>query len=454
MTIYDLLMDFAFASVLILISQYLRAKVKLFQFLFMPASMIAGFIGLFLGKQFLNVIPFTKFIGSYAGALMILIFTIIGVNGFKSSNNASDSILKRSTSYMLYRFFLFFVQIAVPIVLTLGVLVKYYPQLNPGIALLLPGGFYGGHGTSAALGSTFKALGWADANDLGMTFSTIGILIGIIGGLMFIKWGTRNGHTQYIKDFSALDNSLRTGLIPPAEQHELARETISSVSLDPLAFHMAIAFATGGLGYALNRKILAPYVLKGIPDMTVAFLIGLLFFFAFRKTRVYDYVDTRLTNRISGTATDYLVFFGIASINTTIIINNIVPLLALVGVGILCTFIVMIPFGYKMNKDSWFERSIFVFGQFTGVFAIGFILLRIVDPENKSCAVEDTAMTPYMYFVEAIIWSIVPAMLMNGQGWYVAAVTGALAVACIILAVVGKMWYTAPLSQRGKVPHD
>ncbi len=48
-------------------------------------------------------------------------------------------------------------------------------------------------------------------------------------------------------------------------------------------------------------------------------------------------------------------------------------------------------FGPAMNRGSWFERSIFVFGYSTGVFAIGFILLRIVDPENRSKTLNDTA---------------------------------------------------------------
>ena len=81
MSVYDLLMDMTIASVLILVGQLLRAKIKFFQEFFMPASMIAGFLGLFLGKQFLDVLPFSGSVGSYSGVLIILIFTVVGVNG-------------------------------------------------------------------------------------------------------------------------------------------------------------------------------------------------------------------------------------------------------------------------------------------------------------------------------------------------------------------------------------
>ena len=53
MTIYTLLTDLAFASLLILVGQLLRAKIKFIQSSFMPASLLAGFMGLALGAEFL-----------------------------------------------------------------------------------------------------------------------------------------------------------------------------------------------------------------------------------------------------------------------------------------------------------------------------------------------------------------------------------------------------------------
>lgn len=455
MTVYTFLTDFTFASILILIAQLLRSRVKFFQKLFMPACMIAGFLGLFLGKNFLNIIPFSDLIGSNPGALMILIFTVIGINGFgRGKKNSSGEVIKRATSYMLYRFLLLFIQIAIPIVVVLGILVHFFPSLNPGFGLLLAAGFYGGHGTAAAVGATFVDLGWAEANDLAMTFATAGILTGIFGGLAFIKWATKKGYTQYIKDFRYISGDLKTGLVKNENRKSLGDETIASVSLDSLAFHLCLVLTTGGLGYLLNKKVFAVYVLSGIPDMTIAFLVGLLFFLLLRNTQVYDYIDTRVTNHISGTATDYLVFFGIASIKTTVIIANWIPLLITILVGFVCCFATMIPFGYLMNKDSWFERSIFVFGQFAGVFATGFVLLRIVDPENKCHAVEDTAMTPFMYFLEVAIWAMCPAALIAGKGWLVVGLLLVAAVVCIVLAIVGKMWYTIPLKDRKAIDKE
>ena len=73
MSVYDFLVDFAIASALILVGQFLRAKIKFFQEFFIPASMLAGFIGLLLGERFLNVVHFSSGASSYAGALIIVL---------------------------------------------------------------------------------------------------------------------------------------------------------------------------------------------------------------------------------------------------------------------------------------------------------------------------------------------------------------------------------------------
>lgn len=449
MSVYDLLIDVAIASILILAGQLLRAKIPVFQKFFVPASMIAGFIGLAMGEQGLGILPFSTSIGSYAGVLIILVFTIVGVNGFKmGETKGAGEEVKRVLSFNMYRFVIFFLQFIIPITVTLTVIKAVNPEVNQGIGILLASGFTGGHGTAAACGATFAELGWPEATDLGMTFATIGILTGIFGGLAFVKWATSKGYTGYIKDFKYISGDLRTGLVSKENRTSIGEDTISSVSLDTLCFHLAIVAGIAGLGYYLNANIIAVHVLKGIPDFTVAYLIALIFFFALRKTSVYDYIDTNINQKISGTATDYLVFFGIASIKLTVIVEYAVPLVILTVAGLVCVFLTVIPLGYLMNKDSWFERALFCFGYSTGVFAIGFVLLRIVDPENKSKTVEDVAMTPFLNFIEIAFWSLIPAALNAGKGWLVVGLVSLAFVISLAVTIGGKMWYTAPLRER------
>jgi len=447
MTVYDVLVDFTIASALILIGQFLRAKIKFFQEFFMPASMIAGFLGLLLGKQFLNVLPFSASAGSYSGILIILIFGVVGLNGF---SGAKGGMGKRLLGFTMFRNVAYFIQFALGIAVCLTLIEALIPDINPAFGMLMASGFTGGHGTAAAVGKTLADLGWAEAGDLGMTFATVGILAGIFGGLAFIKVGTKRGWTAYISDFKFISGDMKTGMVPEGNRASMGEETTSSVSLESLAFHLALVLAASGGGYLLNQKIIAPYLVKGAPDFTVAFIVGLLFFFIFRKTPVYRYMDKRVTSRISGTATDYLVFFGIAMINVRVIIDYALPLLIEVLVGFVCVFATMIPFGSSMNDKSWFERSIFCYGYATGVFAIGFVLLRIVDPENRSFTVDDIALSPWISLAEVVVWSIVPTMLVTGRGWAVVGVCAAICVISVLVSVVSKAWWGGkPLAGRG-----
>ena len=66
------LYDFAFMSLLLIIAQFLRSRIKFLQMFYIPASVLAGLMGLVLGPQFLNVIPWSGKIGSYAYMLQMV----------------------------------------------------------------------------------------------------------------------------------------------------------------------------------------------------------------------------------------------------------------------------------------------------------------------------------------------------------------------------------------------
>lgn len=455
MTIYSLLTDLAIASLLILIGQFLRSKLKFFQEFFVPASLIGGLLGLIGGPRVLNILPFSENFGSYSGCFIIIVFTVVGINGFEFGKaGGGKEEIQRIVGFQLYRLFSFFIQFVVPGAVTLLLLVKIWPDLNPMFGILLASGFTGGHGTAAAVGATCESLGWTDGLDLAITFATFGIFVGVFGGLLLIKMAARKGYTCYVKDVKYLSKDLKTGLVQPGNRASMGEETISSVSLDTMAFHMSLIMLLGGGGYMLNKFVLAPHVLSGIPDFTVSYILALIFFLVFKKTALYKYVDKTVNTRISGMFTDYLVTFAVASVNPSVLISYAGPLAIMTVVGIIIVILCIFPFGFLMNKKCWFEHCIFVYGYNTGVFAIGFVLLRIVDPENRSMTVEDTAMTPIGSFVEIAYWSAGPTMLLAGgaTAWTFVGISAALMVAMVAACFVLRIWYTPkkyPLNARG-----
>ena len=440
MSANDFLLDFAVASLFILIGQLLRAKVGLFQKFFVPASMIAGFIALALGSQGANILPFSDQISNYPGMLIIVIFAAVGVNGFSFSKKAFKAEIDRIGSYLSYKVLAQAIQFGFAPLLSILIISTLFPDINYGFGLLLAAGFSGGHGTAAAVGDTFSRLGFTDANDIAMTCATVGILAGIFGGLFFIKLGTKFGWTKYIKGFQYISGDLRTGMVKDTENRPvMGKETTSSVSIDPLCWHFAVLLLASGAGIIVNKWIFKTFELD-LPTYLIAFLIAIVL--VFKRTGVSHYIDENIINRLSGTATDFVVFFGIASIKIPVIVKYAAPLAILLVIGILIVVATLMFFGPAMNKGSWFERSLFVFGYSTGVFAIGFVLLRIVDPENRSKTLNDTAFAaPFTTPFELYAWSFGPGMLLNGKHWQFVGMYVALTLACVVVNMIFRWWW-------------
>ena len=176
MTVTNFLIDFFIASVFILIGQLFRAKVGFIQRFFMPSAMVAGILA--LAVRYTGILPFSKGIGSYPGTLIILIFAAIGLQGFTIRKNDMKKEVARLGSYFCYKTLAQAIQFSLAPLFSILVISKLFPDINYGFGLLLASGFSGGHGTAAAVGSTFQRLGDTDAMDIAMTCATVGILAG------------------------------------------------------------------------------------------------------------------------------------------------------------------------------------------------------------------------------------------------------------------------------------
>ena len=81
--------DLSTLSLLLLIGFLLRKHVGIFQRLYLPASLLAGFVGLLLGPQVLGkytayCLPLTKTIGQWPG---VLVTVVLGLSFFGSQSS-------------------------------------------------------------------------------------------------------------------------------------------------------------------------------------------------------------------------------------------------------------------------------------------------------------------------------------------------------------------------------
>lgn len=446
---YALCTDFAIASAFIFLGQLLRKYIPFFQKFFVPSSMIAGFLGLICGPYVFDLLPWSEATGEYTWILIIIIFAIVGLQGLEFDKEKFKKDASRIGSFVCYGQLLACIQYSIPVLFGIFVLIPIFPNVEtPAFGFLVAAGFYGGHGTAAALGSSFEKLGWENATDLAMTSATIGLMVAIFGGLLFIKWATKKGHTKYIKNFTFLPKDLRTGFIEEDKRKPLGAETMSSLAVDSLGWHVTAVLIVTYIAYTIEEFF--DYM---IPGFIFAFIIGLIIFFIMRKTWIGRSWDEKTFDRISGTTTDYLVFFGIALVKIPVVIEYIVPFSILMGLGILLVIIGLRFLGPAMNLNAWFERSLFVFGYMSGVYATAFALLRIVDSENKSKTLTDLPFQALVQ-VEALALALAPPMLMGtiGSALGYCGIFFGIGVGFFLLALIFKWWYPkVPLKDRKAV---
>lgn len=432
---WSLFTDLGLIFGLLLVGKLIRVKVKFIQQLFIPPSLIAGFLGLALGPNGVGILPFSNQLGTYSAVLIALVFASLPLSSPKFS---FKEVSGRVGSIWAYAQLGMLLQWSIAGFFGLFVLKLIWPGLNDAFGIMLPTGFYGGHGTAAAIGSAFEGLGWEEARSLGMTTATVGIVLAIVGGLVLVKRAAKRNETEYIKDFSELPDDLRTGLTPRDQREHAGMSTTSPISIDSLAFHLAFVFVIAFFGYLISQGVKFYSPKLELPVFSCAFIVGLIFKKLFDRFGVSDYICPTQISRLSGTFTDLLVAFGVASIKLSIVVKYAGPLIVLICFGTVLVWIISFYLGKRILKSSWFERSIFAWGWWTGSMAMGIALLRIVDPKMQSKALDDYALA-YLPIapVEILIITFAPILFINGMGvWFLLAM---LVAAILVLLLAKKM---------------
>ena len=437
-TPWVLLSDLGIISALLLVGKIIRVKVKLIQKLFIPPSLLAGVIGLALGPNGLGWLPLSGSMGTYAAVLIALVF---GALPLSSPKFTVKEVAGRVGPMWVYAQLGMLLQWALAGLFGLFVMKLIWPELNDAFGVMLSTGFYGGHGTAAAIGEAFNGLGWDEAASLGMTTATVGVICAIIGGLICIKWAAKNKQTAFISDFADLPDELRSGLVPEQKRDSMGSATTSSISIEPLTFHLALVLLVAFLGYSMSVGVKQWYPQLELPVFSCAFIVGLILKKIFDATNITDYICPQTTQRIGSMATDLLVAFGVASIKLGVVVKYAVPLVVLIIAGALMVFGITFFFGRRLSKTYWFERTIFAWGWWTGTMAMGIALIRIVDPKLASKAMDDYALA-YLPIapVEILLITFVPIMFMNGMGLWLSLGCLALSGLLVLLAVKMGWW--------------
>lgn len=442
---WSLFIDVGLISILLLVGVILRAKIVWVQKMFLPASVIAGFLGLLLGPNGLSILPFSQAIGQYPGILIAVVFGALPLVAPKINFNI---IRDRIGGMWAYSTIISLLQWGGGLLFALWLINPVWTSLPDGFGLVLASGFVGGHGTAAAVGEIFANAGWADARSLAMTSATVGIVCSIGLGVIFIKNGSNKGETEFLSSFSKLPTDLKTGLIPVGQRQKTESNTFSSIVIDPLIVHVALIAAIAFGGYLITKGVnwINPNLV--LPMFSIAFLVGLIVVKIMNKTNASEYISKDTVDRISGSATDLLVAFGISSINLSVVLDNILPLSLLLIFGVIYCYVFFKIISKKFFKTYRFEKAIFTWGWSTGTVAMGIALLRIADPDNESGTLEDYGLAYILIApIEVMLVTFAPLLAMMGYSYTFIGITF---ISSLIIYIMAKKLHWLPESKQVK----
>lgn len=393
-----------YLGLFLLIGKWIRVKSKFLQNLFLPSSVIAGFLALLLGPQVLGNFfeggfwstgvvtdEITQVWETLPGLLINIVFATLFLGTILPNLKKVWDI---GGPQLAFGWTLGWGQYVFGILLALLVLGPFF-GLPPMVGALIEVGFEGGHGTAAGLQGTFEEMDFAEAYDLAIGLATIGILSGVIIGIILINWGVRKNKTEVIKDTDETSATQRAGIIEFENREPAAKMTVRPESIEPLSLHFAIIGLAILVGYFilealiwLEATIIGTDLMTYVPLFPLAMIGGILVQLFFTKMDYTNILDRRMVMRIQGLALDVLILAAIATVSLEVIGRNIVPFLLLALVGILWNvfgFFVLAP---RMIPTYWLERAIGDFGQSMGITATGLLLMRVADPEAKSPSFE------------------------------------------------------------------
>ncbi|MCC9641951.1 sodium:glutamate symporter [Rhodopirellula sp. JC740] len=272
-----MLFAICFVSLLLLAGVVLRQRVAWFQMGRIPASLIAGGLGLLVVQfaQFQNAHwqePVLQMLGPWPSTLIAVVFAAMLLGKSETATHQSSRHLVRDV--MQQGLMVWIIVIGQTVV---GLWMTWWwigPQfdLPSSAGMLIETGFAGGHGTAAAMGDVFQhpTIQWEAGFDLAVMMATGGLVYGLVSGIVWIQLAASFGWIQ-LPDESQAELSAEKA---PAQSNapanapasrmtettltssaSLGRERIDGSILDPLLLQVIWLALAMGIGVLMQTSV-------------------------------------------------------------------------------------------------------------------------------------------------------------------------------------------------------
>lgn len=279
-------------------------------------------------------------------------------------------------------------------VLTLLVLT---PLLNmPAFtAAILEISFEGGHGTVAGMTSVFHDLDFEIGRQIATGLATASLVTALVIGVVLINWARRR---KLIGERNPV-NVARNKVYYHAIISEVRKKGVSlrkTLTFRTLVAHSILLLFGVAIGWLMQQGLLLVEQHTWGRDGTAFFAYMPLFTFAMFGGMIAQVIWHKLgftivrevIELITTFTLTLLIMAAIGTMSLEFLVSDGLVFLLLYVTGTAWVLFAFFALARRMFRRYWFENAIISFGQGMGMTATGLLFAQMVDPKNRTNAVE------------------------------------------------------------------
>ena len=383
----------------LLAANILKKSIKFLQASLIPASVIGGCVLIVVAgvyKRCTGEVMFdTAFFGGNGTEVLEIITYHTLALGFIASafKPSATKLTKKRTieifntgvttvsTYLLQAVFGLGISIVASLIVT---------DFFPAAGILLPFGYGQGTGQALNYGGIFEnEFGFVGGKSFGLTIAALGFLSASIGGVIHLNIQKKLGR---IKVVHVEEKALRS------EQIQSDDEIPMQESIDKLTVQIALIALAYLLAYLLMDLLglLLPgmksviYGFNFLLGVLTATLVKLLMGWLRKKGVIKkEYTNAFLMTRASNFFFDIMVVAGIAAIRFSVLKDYWGIILIMGVVGLVITYVYNYFVAKQLFDEYREEQFLTMYGMLTGTASTGVILLREIDGEFKTPALDN-----------------------------------------------------------------
>ena len=302
----------------------------------------------------------------------------------------------------------------------LAVLLVLQPWLgvSPVMACLIEVAYEGGHGSAAAMGPSYAALGFPGGQALGLAMATVGLLSStLVGGLVVVLarsrgWLLADAPGSTASESASAASGDSGGALAWAAAWAVNLALVGLAVLTGVGLLAGLRWLTSGLGDGVAS------VVDALPVFPLAIVGSLLVRLALERSGKAHWASSAVQGQVGTLSADLLITAATAGLDLALLKADWLPLTVLALGGLVWNLAVTLLLAPRLLPADWFERAVIEFGQATGVAASGLLLLRMADPDDRSDALPAFSIKQLMLqpFLAGGVVTVVAPLAVAGWG--------------------------------------